>query len=81
MSTPVNYYLGLKRGDNFRPEEVVAGTTSAGSAVDVEVNIQIDNGTGLTGIRRKEVVQLLKIIKAYIIQGGLQGAGTYLPKG
>ena len=81
MSTPVNYYLGLKRGGNFRPEEVVAGTTSAGSAVDVEVNIQIDNGTGLTGIRRKEVVQLLKIIKAYIIQGGLQGAGTYLPKG
>ena len=81
MSTPVNYYLGLSRGSDFRPEKVVAGTTSAGSTVDVEVNIQIDNGTALTGIRRQEVLQILKVIEGYIQQGGLQGAGTFLPAG
>ena len=77
----LNYYLGLQRGANFRPEEVTAGTSSAGTAVDVEVNIQINNGSTDTGIRRKEVIQILKVIKAYIQSGGLQGAGTYLPKG
>ena len=77
----LNYYLGLKRGANMRPEEVVAGTSSAGTAVDVEVNIQINNGTSATGIRNKDVILLLKVIEAYIKQGGLQGAGTFLPAG
>jgi hypothetical protein len=77
----LNYYLGLKRGANFLPDKVVAGTSTAGTAVDVEVNIQITNGSTATGIRRKEVIQLLKVIEAYIQSGGLQGAGTYLPAG
>jgi len=77
----LNYYLGLSRGANLRPEEVTAGTTSAGTAVDVELNIQINNGTTATGIRRKEVLLLLKGLENYINNGGLQGAGTYLPAG
>ena len=77
----LNYYLGLQRGANFRPEEVTAGVTTAGTAVDVELNIQINNGTTATGIRRKEVLQILKVLEAYIQSGGIQGAGTYLPAG
>ena len=77
----LNYYLSLRRGANFRPEEVVAGTAPLGITADVEVNIQINDGTVNTGIRRKEVTQILRVIEAYIQQGGLQGAGTYLPAG
>jgi len=77
----LNYYLSLRRGANMRPEKVVAGTSPLGITADVEVNIQINDGSVATGIRRKEVIQLLKVIEAYINDGGVQGAGTYLPAG
>ncbi len=80
MSTPVNFYLGLKRGAPFNVNSVVAATSTQGSAVDVEVRIQIDNGTSTTGITRKDTVLLLEIIEAFIESGGNNHDGQNLPK-
>lgn len=76
----LNYYLGLKRGAENKPEQVVASTAPAGTAVDVEVNIQINDGTNDTGITRKDVNTLLCTIEAFINGGGLDHAGANLPK-
>lgn len=79
MSTPVNYYIGLKRGANSYADTVTVGTTTAGTAVDVEVRMQIDNGTGVTGLTRKDVVKILDLLEKYVIQGGFDFKGTNLP--
>ncbi len=76
----LNYYLGVKRGDLPQTVKIVtAGTTTAGTAVDVEVNIQINNGSSATGITRKDVNLALDIIKRFINSGGLNHAGADLP--
>lgn len=76
----VNYYLGLKRGDLFREGQVQAGTATVGTAVDVELRIQTNDGSNATGITRQDVKLLLKELIAYIEQGGVPGIGaTYLP--
>ncbi len=76
----VNYYLGLKRGDSNNPGNVVAGTSTIGTAADVEVRIQIDNGTNTTGITRKDVAILLEMIERYVEQDGISGSlGAFLP--
>jgi len=77
----LNYYLGLKRGADNHLGNVVAGTSSSGTAVDVEVNIQINNGSNATGITRLDVNLLLRQILEYIDSGALNNGtlGADLP--
>lgn len=76
----VNYYVGFKRGAAVAsPFLATVGTSSAGTAVDVEVRMQIDNGSGPTGLTRKDVNILLDGIEDYINSGGLNHAGASLP--
>lgn len=75
----INQYLGLKRGADNNPDNTVAGTSSNGTGSDVEVRIQIDNGSTATNITRGEVVILLKVIEEFILGGGIAGAGANLP--
>lgn len=75
----VNYYLGLKKGAENKPFLVVAGTTTSGTAVDVEVRIQINDGSNATNITRKEVNILMDTIEEFINSGGLNHAGANLP--
>lgn len=76
----LNYYLGVKRGDNINPFNVTSGTTTAGTAADVELRIQINNGSNATGITRKDVNLLIEKIRNYINSGGALGiAGADLP--
>lgn len=80
MSTPVNYYHGLKRGANNNPGNVVIATTTQGATVDVEVRLQIDNGTNTTGLTTKDVELLLDTIRDEIVQRGITGSlGLDLP--
>lgn len=79
MSTPVNYYLGLKRGAPFNVNSVVAGTTTSGSAVDVELRLQIDNGTNATGLTRKDALLVIEILESFIESGGINHNGQNLP--
>ena len=75
----VNYYLGLSRGSNANPFNVVAGTASNGTGSDVEVRIQINNGTAATGITSLDVQLLLDTILDFINSSGLNHAGADLP--
>lgn len=75
----VNFYAGFKREAQNNPNLVVAGTSSAGAAVDVEVRMQIDNGSALTGLTRKDVVVLLDQMKTYVLSNGGPTAGAFLP--
>jgi hypothetical protein len=75
----VNYYLGLKRGAEFKKDLVVAGTTTSGTAVDVEVRLQINDGSNDTNLTRLDSVLILEIIEAFIEAGGLNAAGANLP--
>ena len=76
----VNYYLGLKRGDSNNPGNVVAGTATIGTAADVELRIQINDGVTATNITIKDVILLLEQFEQYVTQRGITGAlGTNLP--
>lgn len=80
MSTPVNYYLGLQRGQD-QVGLVAAGTSTGGTNADVEVRMQIDNGTTTTKLTKMDTVRLLKVIIQYIEGNGVVGGlpGTDLP--
>lgn len=75
----LNYYLGVKRGDPLNTGIVNAGTATIGSAADVELRIQINDGINPSGLTRKDLENCLCVIQAYIESGGLNHAGTYLP--
>lgn len=75
----INYYAGLKRGANSYADTVVTGTSTAGTAVDVEVRMQIDNGSGPTGLTRLDVAKLLDLLEKHVVQGGFDNKGTNLP--
>ena len=84
MSTPVNYYYGITRGAPLNPESVVAqsqasGGPAQGTAADVELRIQINNGSAATNITRQDVLLQLEAIIAFIIGNGQAGAGANLP--
>ncbi len=69
------YFLGLKFGNDANVEQVSAGTTTAGSAVDVEVRLDTTNV-----LTRKGAIEALEIIEAFINGGGSgPGAGANLP--
>lgn len=76
----VNYYYGLKRGANANPGSVVVATSSQGTAVDVEVRVQINDGSNATNIKGIDAQIILEAIKNYIVQRGVTGSlGTNLP--
>lgn len=77
----VNYYLGLKRGASANEGNVIPGLSSGGTAADVEVRIQINDGSNATNITKLDVDLLLETIERYIASNGIQvpPAGTDLP--
>lgn len=79
----VNYYLGLARGDEQKGVgAVVAGTASNGSSSDIELRMQINNGSNTTGLTKKDVMRAICILEQYIIGNGVAGgagAGVDLP--
>ena len=75
----INYYMGVKRGGTNNQFAVVSGTSSAGTAVDVEVRMQIDNGTAATGLTSLDVEVAIETLKSYLHSSGLNHAGTNLP--
>lgn len=75
----VNYYLGVKRGAAVNVNNVVASTATAGTAVDVELRLQINDGSNATGLTRKDALIALEILEAFIQSGGNNHAGANLP--
>ncbi len=75
----LNYYLGVKRGAPLNVNLVVAGTSTAGTAVDIEVRLQINDGSNATGLTRKDAMIALEILEAYIEEGGNNHSGANLP--
>lgn len=68
------YYLGRKYGDDANPEKVVAGTSTAGASVDVEVRLETGNN-----MTKKGAIEQLEVIMAFINGNGQAGAGANLP--
>lgn len=68
------YYLGRKYGDDANAEKVVAGTSSAGASVDVEVRLE----TGNT-MTKKGAIEQLEVIINFINGNGQNGSGANLP--
>ncbi len=77
--TAANFFLGVKRGDILNVGVVNAGTTTVGTAADVELRIQTNDGSNPTGITRQDVILALEKLEAYIAAGGNNHAGTFLP--
>ena len=76
----VNFYMGVLRGQNTTQLKVVTGTASAGTATDVEIRMQINNGTSATGLTRKDVNLAIDILRSYLNSGSVNGlAGANLP--
>lgn len=81
MSTPVNYYLYVARGKSNNPGNVTASTSTGGANGDVELRMQIDNGTTTTKLTKLEVLTKLKLFEQYIASNWpvASGQGTNLP--
>lgn len=82
MSTPVNYYLYVARGkldDNLGG--VTSSTSTGGTSGDIEVRMQIDNGTTTTGLTKFDALRALKMFEHFIESNGIQSGspGTNLP--
>ena len=81
----VNYYLGLKVGDENNYEKVVTSSQVSagpgnGTSSDVELRIQINDGSNNIAITRKDVIEKLQVIMEFINGGGTRpGSGTNLP--
>ncbi len=71
MST---YYLGIKFGQEDNPENVVAGTSSAGASVDCEIRLETGNGGN-----RKGAIEAMIQFQQFILGNGQAGAGANLP--
>lgn len=69
------YYVGVKYGQEFNPDNVVSGTGSAGATLDVEVRMETANG-----LTKKDAVLGLQQIIAFIESNGQgPGDGANLP--
>lgn len=75
----LNYYLGVKSGDGVNPGLVQAGTSSVGTAVDVEVRLQINDGSQDTSLTKLRALIALESIERFIESNGLNAAGANLP--
>lgn len=82
MSTPVNYYLYIARGKLDNQPGLVTSSTSTGSTNgDIELRMQIDNGTTTTGLTKFDVIRALELFEQFIASNGIQSGspGTNLP--
>lgn len=81
MSTPVNYYLSIVRG-KYALAGVTSATVTQGTSADIELRMQIDNGSSTTGLTREDVVAALRTMESYLLSNGIPGGspGTNLPK-
>jgi len=68
------YYVGTKFGQEINPDNLIAGTSSAGATLDVEVRMETANG-----LTREGTVLALQQIIAWINGGGQAGAGANMP--
>lgn len=75
----LNYFLGVKRNAALNVNNVVAGTATAGTAVDIEVRLQINDGSNATGLQRLDCIKALEVIEAFIQSGGINHSGANLP--
>ena len=77
----VNYYLGLKRGkQGTNAGDVVIATSTQGTAVDVELRIQINDGVNPTNIKNIDVLMIIEAFEYFVTTRGVPGSlGTDLP--
>lgn len=75
----VNYFIGLKRGGVGNPGAITATTATVGTAVDVELRMQTNDGSNATGLTRLDVIKIMEVFEQFIANGGLNGAGANLP--
>lgn len=75
----VNYYYGVKRGAPFNPNNVVVGTSTAGTAVDIEVRVQINDGVNATKVTKLDVYKAFELIEALVKNNGINHNGTNIP--
>ncbi len=75
----VNYYLGVKRGANLSINQVTAAASTAGTAVDVEVRLQINDGSNATGLTREGALLAMEVLESFIESGGNNHDGQFLP--
>ncbi len=75
MSVAVNYYLYVARGKTDNPGNVTSATSSGATAGDIELRMQIDNGTTTTGLTKKDVLIALELFEQYIITNWPTGTG------
>lgn len=75
----VNYFIGLKRGAGNNPGAITATTATVGTAVDVELRMQINDGSNATGLKRLDVIKIMEVFEEFLNQGGLNKAGANLP--
>jgi hypothetical protein len=81
MSTPVNYYLYIARGKEG-VGNVTASASTGGTNGDIELRMQIDNGTTTTGLTKLDAIKAMEWFEAFISSNGLPSGspGTNLPK-
>ena len=77
----LNYYYGIARGQlDGVGDYVVVDTASGGTAADVELRVQMNNGTNPTSITLLEVCEFLETFKHYLENLGLESLpGTDIP--
>jgi len=70
-----NYYIGAKRGlgTDMKDISLVVGTAPAGTAVDMELNVQISNINVLTGVTKKDVKLFLENVLRYMLSNPRAG--------
>lgn len=76
MSITQNFYLGIARGQTHNTGNVTVGTSSGATAADVELRMQIDNGTGKTGLTKKDVIIAMEVFEKFILSNGIPDGGT-----
>ena len=77
----LNYYYGIARGQvDGVGDLVVVGTSSNGTASDVELRVQMNDGTNPRSLALIDVLNLLKTIEHYLENLGLESLpGTDIP--
>lgn len=80
----LNYYLGLKHADDDNIGNVVTSNTTnagpgGGTAADVELRLQINDGSNATNITKEDVITRMRFLEEFILSGGPDASGTNLP--
>jgi len=68
------YYIGVKFGQEDNPDNVVAGTSSAGASVDYELRMETGNGGN-----RKGAIEAMIQFAQFVNGNGQGGNGANLP--